>query len=140
MARLPDQFAIVTGETGARSAAAAAPRPVARGGLAAWRLRRIDNYLQGGRWNCTVDELAKLCGLSRGHLMRAFRQSTGRTLAAYVNELRLARACALLASDDVSIAAIAQDLQFSQPSGFAAAFRRRTGLSPRQYRQRGQAA
>lgn len=111
-----------------------APGP--RGGLAPWQLKRINEHLNAGNWGCSINQLAILCGISPSHAMRAFRQSTGRTIAVHVAEARIARARELLARDTVSIAEIAGALQFAHPSSFAAAFRRSTGVSPQQYRQR----
>jgi len=121
----------------ARLVAGSAPRqPPHRGGLAAWQLKRIDDHLHAGHWDCTVTELASLCGLSASHTMRAFRQSVGRTLAAHIAEQRIARACDLLADGALSIAEIAQAVRFGGPSSFSAAFRRSMGTSPGRYRQR----
>jgi AraC family transcriptional regulator len=107
------------------------------GGLAPWQLKRIDEHLNAGNWGCSISELAGQCGISAGHVMRAFRQSTGRTLAGHIAEARIERARDLLSGDELSIGEISRDLQFAHPSSFAAAFRRSTGMTPRQYRQSG---
>lgn len=105
------------------------------GGLAPWQLRRIDEHLQDGNWDCRIGELATLCGISSRHLMRAFRQSTGRSLADYIAAVRADRARTLLQDETLSIADIARELRFSRPAGFTTAFRRLTGLTPSAYRQ-----
>lgn len=110
-------------------------RTARTGGLAPWQLRRIDEHLQGGNWDCRIGDLAALCGISARHLMRAFRQSTGRPLADYIAGVRADRARALLENDTLSISDIAQELRFSRPAGFTTAFRRLTGLTPSAYRQ-----
>ncbi len=106
------------------------------GGLAGWQLRRIDEHLFAGHWNSSVSDLAGLCGISAAHAMRACRQSTGISLAAYVAERRMARAQEMLADDKESIAEVAALLRFSTPSAFGAAFRRATRETPTRYRQR----
>lgn len=105
------------------------------GGLAPWQLRRIDEHLQDGNWDCRISDLAALCGISARHLMRAFRQSTGRSLADYIAAVRADHARALLLDETLSISEIAQRLRFSRPAGFTTAFRRLTGLTPSAYRQ-----
>ncbi len=105
------------------------------GGLAPWQLRRIDEHLQDGNWDCRIADLATLCGISARHLMRAFRQSTGRSLADYIAAVRADRARTLLQDETLSIAEIARALRFSRPAGFTTAFRRLTGLTPSAYRQ-----
>lgn len=105
------------------------------GGLAPWQLKRIDEHLQAGNWDCRIGDLAALCGISTRHLMRAFRQSTDRSLADYIATVRADHARVLLVDESLSIAEIAQQLRFSRPAGFTAAFRRLTGLTPSAYRQ-----
>lgn len=105
------------------------------GGLAGWQLRRIDDHLAAGGWDCTVGDLARLCGISPSHTMRAFRQSTGRSIAQHVATLRIACARDLLAGEAHDIAGIAALLRFASPSAFSAAFRRSMGMSPRAFRQ-----
>lgn len=52
-----------------------------------------------------------------------------------VSEVRVQRARELLAERDVSITTIAAELGYSEPSHFARAFQRATGLSPRGFRR-----
>ena len=107
-----------------------------KGGLAPWQLRRIDEYLRSGHWSSNVSDLARLCGVSTGHLMRAFRQSRGQSVGFYISKLRSDYACTMLADGSLSIAEIATELRFANASAFAAAFRRSVGVSPSHYRQR----
>ena len=56
----------------------------------------------------------------------------------YLREQRLARAQALLASGDRQIQRIADDIGFKRTGDFATAFKRRFGLTPREYRKQQQ--
>jgi AraC family transcriptional regulator len=105
------------------------------GGLAPWRLRLIDERLAADWRAPSLAELAKLCNLSIRQVARGFRVSRGCSIGAYVEKLRIERAQKLLASD-TSIKAIAAALGFSNSSNFAVAFRRATGETPREYRDR----
>lgn len=125
---------VIAGELQRAFSGHAVPRH--KGGLASWQLRRIGEFVRAGNWDSTVGDIARICGVSAGHAMRAFRQSTGHSIATYITSLRIERACALLAEDELSITAIAADLGFANTSGFSAAFRRSIGVSPRIYRQR----
>ncbi len=110
-------------------------RPAKKGGLSPHQLRMVEQYVcdwPGG--GITVAALAALVGLSRGHFMRAFKQSTGQTVHGFVEEARLDRAKALLIEDQVPIKRIAAMLGFSDPSSFSLAFRRKTGFAPGRYR------
>ena len=107
----------------------------ARGGLAAWRLRRIEERLREGQQIATLAELAGLCRLSVRQLTRGFRISRGCSLGQYMAQCRLESAKRLLAADK-SVKAIAYSLGFASPSSFSYAFRRAVGETPRQFRQR----
>ena len=72
----------------------------------------------------------------KGHLMRAFKASTGLTIHAYVEQVRLAKAKALLSDTDIQLKEIAFRLGFSNAANFSAAFRKSAGESPREFRRR----
>ena len=111
----------------------------ATGGLAPWRLRLIDERLREVREAPTLSELAQLCNLSVRQLTRGFRVSRGCSIGDHVAAGRLDSAKRMLASDQ-SVKAIAYSLGFASPSSFCFAFRRATGETPRQYRQRSRGA
>ena len=77
---------------------------------------------------------------------RFFRRNTGRTFGAYVNDVRLARACQRLIEDDEPIGDISTGCGYQNLSHFNRRFRLKTGMSPREFRRhfrvggRGQAA
>jgi AraC family transcriptional regulator len=104
-------------------------------GLAPWRLRLVDERLREQGKTPTLAELASLCGLSVRQLTRGFRASRGCSIGDYVESSRVEHARRLLAADQ-SVKAIAYSLGFASPSGFCYAFRRATGETPREFRQR----
>ena len=105
-----------------------------KGGLAAWRLKLIEERIRDGGTPSTIVELATLCGMSRRHLIRAFRQQAGQTIGSFVQEITIERARRLLGESDEPIKVVAAKLGFSNPAAFATAFRRSCGVSPRQFR------
>lgn len=107
----------------------------ATGGLASWRLRLIDERLRNLRSPPTLAELAVMCNLSVRQLTRGFRTSRGVSISEYTAHSRIEGAKRLLAGED-SVKAIAFATGFASPSSFAYAFRRATGSTPRQFRQR----
>lgn len=104
-------------------------------GLAAWRLRCIDERLRELREPPTLAELAGLCHLSVRQLTRAFRASRGCSIGEHVAHSRIDHARRLLATEP-SVKAVAYTLGFSSPSSFCFAFRRATGETPQQFRLR----
>jgi len=107
-----------------------------RGGLSPRQLRMIEEHVR--EWSGAplhAADLAQLIGVSRGHFMRAFKQSTGLTVHRYVEEVRLDRAREMLAESDLHLKQIAGILGFATPSSFSLAFRKATAMTPGQYRR-----
>lgn len=79
-----------------------------------------------------VDELARIAGLPALQFSRAFRREHARTPYAFVLEIRIDHAKALLGSG-AAIAEVAADAGFADQSHFTRHFRRRTGMTPREF-------
>ncbi|PLK26628.1 AraC family transcriptional regulator [Novosphingobium sp. TH158] len=109
--------------------------PDERGGLASWRLRRIDERIADPHQPFpTVTELAGICRLSPRQLSRAFRISKGSSVSDHLAQRRIEKAKRRLYSDE-SLDAIAAELGFASQSTFTTAFRRATGTTPDQFRR-----
>jgi len=80
-------------------------------------------------------DLGRLTGLSPSHSARKFRQTTGVSLARFVNRRRLQAAIRQLTMTDVPLAALAQELGFSSQSHLTRLFSRLTGMPPGRYRR-----
>jgi AraC family transcriptional regulator len=104
--------------------------------LAPWQFRRVRERIEAGPPMPGVSELAALCGISPRHLHRQFLALTGKTISAYIESYRIEQAKLLLANADAPMKQVAEQAGFSHGNSFARAFRRATGLSPREYRQR----
>ena len=104
--------------------------------LAPWQFRRIRERIEAGAPMPGVSELAALCGISTRHLHRQFLALTGKTISDYIETYRIEQSKLLLARGDVPMKQVAEQAGFSHGNSFARAFRRATGLSPREYRQR----
>lgn len=105
------------------------------GGLASWRLRRIDERLQQPGAAPALDELADLCGISVRQLTRGFKASRGCSIGDHISQNRILMAKRMLGSSE-NIKEIAYGLGFASPSSFSYAFRRAVGATPRQFRAR----
>lgn len=112
-------------------------RELRRAVMARWQMRRIDQYLKELEGRApALSDLATQCGVSRGHLNRVFKATTGMTLHDYVADIRIKRAKSYLIDTHLSLKEISFRLGFSQPSSFSLAFRNAVGETPRSYRQR----
>ena len=81
-----------------------------------------------------VEEIAGELGLSVSRLQHAFKASTGLSPYQYHLQLKIQRAEEMLRGADLSVKQIAQVLQFRSVYHFSTLFKRKTGLSPSQYR------
>jgi AraC-like DNA-binding protein len=82
-------------------------------------------------------KISKLLDLSETHFCRIFREETGKTFLAYVNELRMGAAMQLLTGGTMRVLRmkeIANGVGFSSVSHFNHKFRQHFGVSPSQYR------
>jgi AraC-like DNA-binding protein len=82
-----------------------------------------------------LDDLARVCGVDRFRLTRAFKAAYGMAPHAYLIQLRLARARQLLARGQ-SPAEVATALGFADQSHLGRWFRRAYRLTPADYRKR----
>lgn len=78
----------------------------------------------------SVAEVATLCGLSRGHFIRAFRMSVGETPYRWSRLLRIKAAQAALLNSDATIADIAAQCGFSDQSHLTRVFSAEVCVSP----------
>ena len=85
--------------------------------------------------NLTVLDMAKFCGLSESHFMRWFKKMTGDSFASYVNDRRLANAAEALRRTDDKILYVSQDVGFTNLSNFNRQFKKRYGITPKEYRK-----
>lgn len=83
----------------------------------------------------TVDEIAMICGVSKRHVLRKFKQSKGLTVSGYIAHFRLMKAKDLLCRTDLSVKVIAFQLGFSSVGNFCNAFRNATNERPEEFRQ-----
>ena len=114
---------------------AVAPQDI-RGGLSAVHTRQVLDYCQAHLADkISLQDLARLCGLSRYQFLRRFALSVGLTPHAWLTRLRLERACAVLAGAQAAIAQVAVDVGFYDQSHFNRAFRTAYGVAPSAFRR-----
>ncbi|OAM89425.1 AraC family transcriptional regulator [Termitidicoccus mucosus] len=119
----------------ARLHAAAMPEPTEKAARAPvlvrrFRLRLEEKFRETG----SVGNHARALGVTSGHLNDTLRAWTGRSAGDLVRARVLLEARRLLLHSPLSVSEIAYGLGFKDPSYFARAFRRETGVSPGEFR------
>ncbi len=79
--------------------------------------------------------LADRVGYTEYYLSRKFKQEMNISIGGYIRQARVERAKVLLTTTDLSIADIAERLQFSSSSHFSDSFRRLVNVLPQAYRR-----
>jgi AraC-like DNA-binding protein len=138
--RLGDHEALFVEETAAELIERAIRAPVASSGRrAATRRDRMelveackDLLLTRLGEPLSLRALAGELHVSPFHLTRVFRELTGRTLTAYLHDLRLRAAVDRLGEE--SLSRLAADLGYCSPSHFSDRFRGAFGMAPSQLR------
>ena len=84
----------------------------------------------------SVTGITEAIGISEGHLRRLFKQELGTSVIDYLTEARIERAKKLLESAESYPAELWKRCGFSSSQYFNQVFRKKEGLSPRDYWQR----
>ncbi len=98
-------------------------------------LRLISDHACEG---ITIGKILKHVAVSRTTLGRRFRRLLGRSPKEEIERVRLERAKRLLTETPYKLHRIARTIGYQTAAQFAIAFKRRTGLTPGQYRRNSQ--
>ena len=101
--------------------------------------RRLKTVLQlveeHYREEISIDRAAAACGCSASHFMRWFKAMTAQSFTTFLNERRLNEAAAMLRGSDDTVLAVAESCGFGNLSYFNRVFKKKFGLTPREYRR-----
>jgi AraC-like DNA-binding protein len=86
--------------------------------------------------NLSVDIIAEKLSLSPAHLGRVYRSLTGRSIQEAINQKRLDSARELLLREKITIAEICDAVGIANPMYFYTQFKKRFGITPKEYRQK----
>jgi AraC family transcriptional regulator len=105
-------------------------------GLSLPQAQRAKEYLASNlSGDVLIADVAKACGLSRGHFTRAFRETTGMTPHKWLQLRRIQQAKALLLESSISAAEIAVISGFADQSHLTRVFTRLVGSPPAGWRR-----
>ncbi|MBB5607052.1 MULTISPECIES: AraC family transcriptional regulator [unclassified Janthinobacterium] len=106
------------------------------GGLPAWQMRRLTDYIQANLAQpIQLSDLAVCAAYSPAHFSRLFQASFQATPHQYLLQLRIAHAKPLLRQRQYSVIEISLLCGFTNPQHFSRTFHRLTGVTPGAYRR-----
>ena len=82
-----------------------------------------------------IKQIVELASIPERTLKRRFKAATGNSLIEYLQNLRIEAAKQLLESGQLPVDEISVEVSYEDPSFFRRLFKRRTGLTPSQYRR-----
>lgn len=100
------------------------------------RLKTVFDYVEEHyAQDISLQDCARLCGMSYYAFSRFFRQCAQRTFSEYLNFVRVKKAEMLLASTDMNVTEIALETGFSTSSYFIRRFRAVNSVTPLDFRR-----
>ena len=83
-----------------------------------------------------IDDICKKISYSKAYIFKKFKQTTGKTLIEYHTDLKISKAKQLIRKKELSIKEISINLGFDTPNYFSKTFKKKTGLTPLEYRKK----
>lgn len=99
------------------------------------RISKVCRYIEENiSQKITLSDVAKLVNMSDSAFSHFFKKQTGISFITYVNNIRVAKACDLLANTNLSASEICYDCGFNNKSNFIRLFTKRKNMTPIEYR------
>ena len=99
------------------------------------RISKVCRYIEEHiSQKITLTDAAALVNMSESAFSHFFKRQTGISFITYVNNLRVAKACDLLANTALSASEICYDCGFNNKSNFIRLFTKRKNMTPIEYR------
>ena len=99
------------------------------------RISKVCRYIEENiSQKITLSDAAKLVNMSDSAFSHFFKRQTNISFITYINNLRVAKACDLLANTELSASEICYDCGFNNKSNFIRLFYKRKNMTPIEYR------
>ncbi len=100
-------------------------------------IKKAQEFIENNFQNkITVDQLASMVAVSRRNLERRFKKATANTVMEYIQQVKIEAAKMNLESSRENVNEVMYKIGYSDPKAFRTTFKKITGLSPVQYRNK----
>lgn len=96
----------------------------------------LESVFEPGRMPGTIATYAEAAGISENYLSRLVKKSTGRSVGAWIDIVRIQRSKHLLATSTLSVIDIAAAVGIEDQSYFSRLFKKETGMTPSSFRKK----
>lgn len=89
--------------------------------------------------NCTTVDLETVADryyYSKTHICRLFLQNTGKSFTNFLIDIKIGKACSMLETTDMTVGEISEFLGYESVEYFYRLFKRKKGVTPKEYRKR----
>jgi transcriptional regulator GlxA family with amidase domain len=101
------------------------------------QIRKAQEFIENNfQEKITVDQLASMLAIGRRNLERRFKKATSNTVSEYIQRVKIEAAKIRLESSRENVNEVMYQVGYSDTKAFRNTFKRITGLSPVQYRQK----
>lgn len=97
----------------------------------------VMEYINQNYWQSDLyaESISRALGVTMNYVYRVVRETTGRSLGEYVEELRLDKACVMLSETNEAIKEISEKCGWQISGTFYRVFKQHFGITPSQYRK-----
>ena len=100
-----------------------------------WFITFYESLLKREIFSQKTGAIIESTGKSREYVCRLFKKTTGITIGVYLNDIRIEHATAMLTTTNDPIIDIALESGFENLSTFYHLFKKKKGISPKQFRK-----
>ena len=100
-------------------------------------IKKVQDFIEANYQDkITVDQLATMFALSRRNFERRFKKATANTILEYIHRVKIEAAKQSLESSRENVNEVMHNVGYSDPKAFRVTFKKITGLSPIDYRNK----
>ena len=100
-------------------------------------IREVQSYIETNfQKKITVEQLAEMCAMGRRTFERRFKKATSNTVVEYLQRVKIEAAKRSLETNRKNVSEVMYDVGYSDTKAFRTTFKKITGLSPLEYRNK----